>query len=367
MREVMRVLAAAGFSVLGIAGCGSSDDSRAPPHKALPEAIPGAIPCGNLETQYEGDELCILPPEPGEGIQFHIGPKNYDDPAELAKFELPGGSEETLCYYLTSSNPESFNFYEQRYRMRPGSHHLIIHMNTQGATREEGWGRCDEMEGFIPIGGTQRSNAEFPEGGVIAPEDQNLFRPLIGNVLMKFEMHFFNASSKPILREAWVNFMKKDAGEAGQILGGVFMIGGLGMAIQPHTQQTLNYECTLEGVNRRVVSIFGHRHAYTKRFSVWAHRSGQRELIYEDYDWLDPTELFYNSVVQNPPPDPDKLSAGGVSGIINLVPGDKLEWECEVDNTSDNVLNFRNAVYEGEMCNVFGSMVGGTFWSCAVR
>ena len=91
----------------------------------------------------------------------------------------------------------------------------------------------------------------------------------------------------------------------------------------------------------------------------------EREQIYEDYDWQEPTELSYNSVVTNPVADPVRREAGGSSGILNFEIGDTLEWECEIDNTSDEVLRFRNEVFTGEMCNVFGSSVApATFWSC---
>jgi hypothetical protein len=35
--------------------------------------------CG-LDTDYDGDEYCILPPPPDQGFQLHIGPSNYDNP-----------------------------------------------------------------------------------------------------------------------------------------------------------------------------------------------------------------------------------------------------------------------------------------------
>jgi hypothetical protein len=38
-----------------------------------------------------------------------------------------------------------------------------------------------------------------------------------------------------------------------------------------------------------------------------------------------------------------------------MSPGDTIDWECDI--TNDNVaggLQFANAVYTGEMCNMFG-------------
>jgi hypothetical protein len=39
---------------------------------------------------------------------------------------------------------------------------------------------------------------------------------------------------------------------------------------------------------------------------------------------------------------------------LNLAPGDRIEWECEVVNDSNVTLRFGDAVHTGEMCNMFG-------------
>ena len=199
----------------------------------------------------------------------------------------------------------------------------------------------------------------------IPEEDVNLARPLGAHTGLAFELHFVNASAESILREVWVNFMKNDT-ETLEILGGLFMIGGQ-FTIPPEASQTLNYSCELGDDERRIVSIFGHRHANTDRFTVWSHRGGEKKLVYEDYDWDEPAELFYNSVIQNGDPNPATNRPGGYSGILNLQAGDRLEWECEVNNRSGVELTFRNEVFTGEMCNIFGSTSGGArpIWFCA--
>ena len=35
----------------------------------------------------------MLPPGPGEGIQIHFGPKDYNDPAEIATYVIVPGEE----------------------------------------------------------------------------------------------------------------------------------------------------------------------------------------------------------------------------------------------------------------------------------
>jgi hypothetical protein len=49
-------------------------------------------PCG-LSSGFEGDEYCIKAPPPDQGIQIHLGPKDYKDAAEVAKYVMKPGEE----------------------------------------------------------------------------------------------------------------------------------------------------------------------------------------------------------------------------------------------------------------------------------
>jgi hypothetical protein len=108
----------------------------------------------------------------------------------------------------------------------------------------------------------------------------------------------------------------------------------------------------------RVLTMYGHRHSNATRFSAWRTRGADRELVYEDYDWLEPTVLEFNSLTTNNPPNPTSYVAGGHSGVLDLQAGDKLEWECHVVNERDNVLRFSNNTYTGEMCIMDAELVG---------
>jgi len=68
----------------------------------------------------------------------------------------------------------------------------------------------------------------------------------------------------------------------------------------------------------------------------------------------------YDSITTNPAPNPSAKTDGATSGILSLVAGDKLKLECDVNNTTDNTLTFKNELYTGEMCILFGSSVGTT-------
>jgi hypothetical protein len=360
----------AAMLALALTGCSSDSESdRSESPTPEPDPNPLALPCGPLDSGFDGDERCILPPDPEVGIQLHVGPTRYDDPAEIDKFILQPGEEKTECYHFTNPHDTTISFFRQVYRMRPGSHHLIMHMSLGGTPVPEGWGSCygGGDSSYMPIGGTQNGVSEFPPNGDVAPEDEKLSRPLPAGTPMKFELHFVNVTDKPILREAWVNLERKD-GTDNQILGGIFMTGGVNMNIAPGTKEVLKYSCTNDLPDRRVVSLFGHRHAHTTRFSVWQNRGTEREiLLYEDYEWEDTAELVYNTLIKNPAPDPVGRTAGGYSGLLMFNPGDTIEFECEIDNTGANgvepskdPLTFANEVYTGEMCNLFGSMVNNS-------
>ena len=104
--------------------------------------------------------------------------------------------------------------------------------------------------------------------------------------------------------------------------------------------------------------FYGHRHANNKRFSAWRVRGTQRDLFYEGLHWEEPLLLEYTSTIENPVPDRNAGIEGGWSGILDVLPGDKLEWECHVVNNLDTPLRFTNNTYTGEMCIMDAELVG---------
>ena len=352
------LFAALATTTLALA-CSSTDSN--PKQPATPEgdaattdsgALPDAPPmegCG-LHTKWAGDEYCIKPPPPDKGFQVHIGPSDYDNPE--AQYIVNPGQETNLYFPAVSGNDKQVLYYRRQYRMRPGSHHLIV--NTA-----EGMGPGEGRR----LGGTQNLAKDNPVNGVTAPENEGIGIPINANTPLSVNLHYMNATDKPMIQEAWINFWYKDPNEVKEQAKELYSMGGLAMAIQPGQHTTLGrYTCAVDTPGR-VLSLYGHRHANTVRFSAWRTRNGKSELIYEDYDWHDPLVVEYNTITQNKAPDPDTLRGGAVSGILDLLPGDTLDWECEVKNQTNQVLRFTNEVYEGEMCILIGDTVGPTI-SC---
>jgi hypothetical protein len=189
-----------------------------------------------------------------------------------------------------------------------------------------------------------------------APENQGLAVKVPANSQAVINFHVINTTSKPILREAWLNYFYIDASQVKGIRGNVFLVGGLGFQITPGTSTTYQYSCSPDRPTR-ILSLAAHMHAHTSRLSMWKVTAGTPTQIYESYSWENPVGFEYDSVHTNPAWDRANQVPGATSGQLVLQPTDTLQWECAVDNTSDVTLTFRNEVYTGEMCIVGGTMV----------
>jgi hypothetical protein len=315
-------------------------------------------PCANepdpchLNSGFAGDNYCLLPPPEGEGIQIHFGPKDYNDPDEIAKYTIQPGEEFNQYAIVNVPTTEDRWYGYLKLSMRPGSHHLI---NTLIAGHPpEGFvkGGCEgESIGSFP--GTQNLIVESPPQGIPAPENEGLGRKLPGNSSICQNYHRYNTTDKPAISEIWYNvwFMKED--EITQRANGVSVTAGPYRPIPPHSKQSLTATSMMRG-DGRILSLFGHRHAATERFAVWLNDN----LIYDSWDWVESRLFNYDSLTQNPAPMPDKKIDGAASGVLEYKMGDALKIQCDVNNTTDVALRFANELYTGEMCILFGSSVG---------
>lgn len=324
----------------------------------------------NLHTNFADDHACIPAPKPGEGIQIHIGPSNYDDPAEVAKYVMHPGQESSECFTLRTPNTEKIIYQTYMLSGRAGTHHMI---NTiyQGELPTGSFGACggfsEEMDpnamAPMPVGSLPGASKAYMPRGKVAPEYAHVGRVLEANALVQGDMHYFNFTDKDILREVWLNlyFAPKEqqiTTYSDQIRG----FGGLGWSfepIEPGTDMVYKYECPIAG-NGKIMSLLGHYHAHGKRFTASLKRksSGMIEKVFEMFDYLDPATFEYNSITTNPMFAPN--TAGAYSGILDVKDGDILQWECHIINDSDVALPFTNEVKTGEMCNVWGYSIDTT-------
>ena len=323
-----------------VGGCGSSEGAdQAGGTTQL------AASC-NLNSGWPGDEYCIPPPPEEQGFQLHYGPSRYDDAAEVAKYLIEPGIDIEIDVPYTSGNKDDVFFYKRQYRMRRGSHHLIV--STFGAGSSVGTERR--------LGGSQNVVKDNPTGE-IPPENVGIGMSLAASSALNLNLHHFNGTSEPLLREAWVNFWYVDPGTVTQEAKEIFLWAD-GPGLPPGGTVTVRGTRTINAEGR-VLTLYGHRHSNNVRFSAYRTRGGNRELLLEDYDWLEPSVFEYNSLTQNAAPDPVAKVAGAYSGILDLQAGDVLEWECDIENKRTESITFgQNEAATSEMCILVGDGVG---------
>ena len=320
-------------------------------------------PC-NIDSGYPGDEYCLPPPKPEEGIQVHFGPKDYKNTAEVAKYLLEP-TQEFNDYGLANIPTTDEKFYNRVvYHMRPGSHHLINSIVSGHPT-----------EGFMPkgqgcdgsrvgtLGGTQNLIYDSRPNGIVPPENEGVGYVLPGMASICFNFHRYNTTDADQLSEIWVNFYFVDEAEVTQRARWGAIIGGLGMSIRPGEEKTLTYSSTFSGVTStpespaRIIQLFGHRHAATYRFSAWLNDT----MIYDSWDWQESVTFNYDSLTDNPKIQPNGMIDAGHSGVLAVKNGDVLKYSCYIRNETDVTLTFANELYTAEMCNLFGQSVGASF------
>jgi len=372
-------IAALGLCSLAAAACSSSDgtDNTAAPiddgtggsggggstetcdDSALASATkvckPDADPCG-LHSGYPGDEYCILPPPEGKGIQIHFGPNDYTNQDEVEQYLIKPG-EEYNAYGLATIPGAGEHYYNYtQIRMRPGSHHLINQLVQDTDDIPDGF--LDAQIGCPgnPVGGfpgTQNLIRNMPPGGQLAPENEGLGSKLAADTRLCVNHHGYNyGGDSANLREVWINVWFVDEAEVTQKTTPIFLTAGPFSGIPPHSQTVLKTSGAVKG-DGRIVNLFGHRHAATDRFAVWKNEG----LVYDSWNWEESIAFDYDSITDNPPLNPDEKLDGAISGVLPIKTGDKIAIECDINNTTDNTLYFRNELYTGEMCILFGATV----------
>jgi hypothetical protein len=326
--------------------------------------------CG-IKSGYAGDETCLPAPPPDQGMQIHIGPKNYEDTADVAKYLMHPGEESSECW--TFHTPNTKDIWYQTYEMsgRGGTHHVIATMyKTEMA--DGGFSVCADpgtgTNGNIIDNLPGASKAYMPRGSV-APENADLGRKIGPNVPSQADMHYYNFTDKDIIREFWMNIYYVDESQVKQQADQIRAMGGLSWLfapIQPGTKQTYKYECPISG-NGRLLALLGHYHAHGKHFTASIRRKGTTapEKVFEMFDYMDPAQFEYDSVSQNP--KFTDAAAGAVSGLLDVKDGDVLMWDCYIENDSNVALTYTNEVKTGEMCNLWGSSLSIMPLNCVLQ
>jgi hypothetical protein len=342
---------------MGAAGMGGSTTATASSTMKYPDPR-GAC---NLHSGFPGDEACILPPKPEEGMQIHVGPSDYNNPDEVNKFVFHPGQESSQCWTFHTPNKDQVYYQTFVLSGRPGTHHIIntmykVEIADGGFTtcQDGGTGTNSNIIDNLP----GASRAYMPRG-TVAPENEHVGRAIPGNTASQADMHYFNYTDKDILREFWMNiyFVPKDQiSQEGTQIRGMGGFSWLGSPIQPGTDKTYSYSCPIDG-DGRIIELLGHYHSHGKRFTASLQRAnGEVQKVFEMYDYLDPATFQYDSTSKNPAFSDS--AAGATSGMLEVHAGDSLLWDCHVINDSMTALTYTNNVKTGEMCNLWGESIG---------
>lgn len=311
-------------------------------------------------TQWDGDDMALCVPGEDEGLQLHYGPSDYNDPDEIAPYMIDPRVEMEDCLLLDSTNDQLRYVNQYSGRMRPQSHHMILwglgEDPENPATR--GLGTCAGPSlGSSFYVGSQNLRIDIPDLSTKPdPNDETAARPLPPNQLFSLNMHYLNRDTEPVLRESWINIYYADETLIEREAKAVFLVAPL-INVPPRSTGTVISGGCAAPKARTVRLLNGHFHEHGKRFSVFRKRVGEeRELVYASYDWSDPYIAYYTGNAGNPEPNESLGISGGISGVLQLNAGDKLEWECEFDNPTDRTVNFGETGGD-QMCILFGMYI----------
>jgi len=360
-------------SVTGLPLC-ASDPSK---QSSSPCVDPtGAVLC-KAASGFEGDELALCKPDPETGMLLHYGPKNYDDPEDLARFTLAAGGEDETCTFVHSPNAELRHVKNYHGRLRPHSHHLIVTTLDHEVQDDDVPVKCSPIDvaGARWLVGSQSPKMDVTVGGASgfgaeAPlptdPDYHLAQQIPASVPMRLDLHYVNTSEKPALKEAWISF---DYAKEDEVKALVDMITFFQASIDVQPQQsaeTAIAKCTAPS-DRYVALLTGHFHKTGTRFTTWyEHADGTQEKVYETFSWSEPGNLYYRDGVTIPPSNPVAMTMGGDhSGYLHVKAGESLLFQCAYRNDTDRAVTLGETSGD-EMCNTFGMYYpsNGDVWSC---
>jgi len=338
----------------------------------------GAHLCG-IDTGWPGDELALCERDEGDGFIMHYGPKDYDDPEEIAKYTLEAGGEDENCVYIQTPNTEDIYVDQFHGRMRPGSHHLIVTIVDDAGpdlvlNEPIPCNQADAV-GLRWLLGSQDPKIDVAAGGggsklaaaVEGDPDFGAATMIPANAILRIDMHYLNSSDREILRESWisVNEVPKEDVEV-QIDMITWYQGAISVPPQSTGVETGIARCRVPS-DRYLGLVTGHFHENGTRFTVWHEpQGGDQVKIYETFDWEDPGNAAYADRYENPQMGDPASDWGAESGYIHVKAGDVVSFQCEFDNPTDTTVNLGDTGSD-QMCNVFGFYYpsDGDVWNCA--
>ena len=341
-------------------------DAFAPDEATVYDAAAGAEldaanPCP--QSGFAEDERCLQPPHPEEGIQIRIGPPSYE-PVDVAPWVVDVGQEQTLCWSFHMPNTEDFAYGAWEYSARSAVHHAhqaLVATDVMDGAFEAcadplGDGTSDSVLAALPF--SPQSNDFHAQ----APENASSGRMVPAGAHAQSWIHAFNTSREPALLEIWINLYyatgaSVEAERPLRARSPLIMLEGT------EGDSTLSFDCPVDGRGRLLSlhaptfwdSATGFDRWVKEGLSVWLTRqSGARLLLGEQAAERD-REYYFDSITRNA-----ELGSGygAHSGVVELEPGDTLEWECRVTYPEGGPLSAPPPGPQAVRCDLNGSTIG---------
>lgn len=355
----------------GIPACGTDPEKQ--PAKCVDEH--GALHC-KASTGYPGDELALCEPDADESQLVHFGPSDYSDPEEMSHYLLPPGDEKEFCIRVNTTNTDTKYFESYHGRMRPNSHHFIVTMPQTHSDNEAAPWDCGPQVFDRWLFGAQTPQIDVDQlGGPNAKEGDpgyHLAHDMPPEQTLLLDLHYVNTTQSTILREAWATV---DYIPESEVKTKVDLIGFYNpiISIAPNSRVTtpkVVCEVPTDASGQQSPVYLGlttgHAHSRLQRLSLYHELpDGTSDLIYETRNWHEPGEANFFDGVTNPPLPVGGAGWGAASGYMKIMPGEKVSFECEYDNTENRTITFGDTTKD-EMCNVFGFYfpTAGAMWNC---
>ena len=273
----------------------------------------------------------------------------------------------TDCVYFPTPNDTEVYFNEYHSRMRPGSHHMLLYIQSAPLPEtgpNDAPGDCNLAGQLMSTNlfGAQTQALDTKGLAAGSPENAGMAVRIPAKQQGIMQVHFINAGTKPILREAWANVVYVDKSQVTQLADPIFFIAGVTMDIKKGETKVIHGTAqvpTDASPDFRLIAATPHYHTHTSRFTVTATIGGQTQTILDNFPVMhalpEPLLTSYDSTTKNVAPDATARINGASSGILHMQPGDHIDWDCTITNDDQpNPITFANAVYTGEMCNLFG-------------
>ena len=342
-------------------------------------------------TGFPGDELCILPPEPGKGIQYGVHPQGADWYSQVSTgdmsgyggasipngFVVPPGEEDSGRYRTRAQHEsESRAYYRSHVRVRTGALRMFAG-GDQDLYRLEEWAGEGTFLGPERLPYALRPDENLPMTLDKPDEDAGL-HSILSSPTATIEVHYFNPTNDNMLKETWTNLWFDD--DASMRMEPFFGLA-FGQVAQTFARpgETVDAHYSWSIVSDvRLLDLIAHRRMWTSNFSVWLEDpDGGLEVLYQSFDWRDPPRYRFDSLTDNPVPDPQGRTDGASSGTRILKAGQTLHFNCHMEFTQQRAasegapdpstlgaLRFaQSSAQRGAICILFGTTAGGMLMS----